>query len=55
MGLHNFRGSSNGRSRVGGASFSDGYAYDDKERAGYEDAGPGILRLSAAVVIEKLN
>jgi len=29
----------------------DGDVYADKGRAGYEDAGPGIRRLSAAVVM----
>ena len=33
-GLHIFRGSSNGRFRFGGASFSDGDVYEDKGRAG---------------------
>jgi hypothetical protein len=42
------RGSSDERSRLCGASFD---VYEDKGRAGYEDGGPGIRRLSAVVII----
>ena|SRR5436305_7635002 len=54
--VHILRGSWSGRSRrcrdVGITSFVPCWdIYEDKGRAGYDDVGPGIRRLSAAVVI----
>ena len=42
------RGSRAGRSRFGGVYFEEGVAYEERGRAGYEEAGPGIRRLSTA-------
>jgi hypothetical protein len=49
--VQSFRASRAGRVRLVDGAGDDGDVYADKGRAGYEDAGPGIRRLSAAVVM----
>jgi len=49
--VQSFRASRAGRVRLVEGAGDGCDVYADKGRAGYEDAGPGIRRLSAAVVM----